>query len=124
MRHAQGKPRAMPDGYLHLQNYSVTKASGMAGALFNYVMTERHKEIVEAALLELANKQDLKANSRPVAIYKHDCWRFDKDFLSVAFKPVVYGTYKLIRRNASEQMAIAINREYLQTESAKVGWPK
>ncbi|MGM2755101.1 hypothetical protein ACS2QP_27515, partial [Bacillus cereus group sp. Bce019] len=67
MRHAQGKPRALPDGYLHLQNYSVTKASGMAGALFNYVMTERHKEIVEAALLELSNKQDLKVNPRPVA---------------------------------------------------------
>ncbi|WP_323115371.1 hypothetical protein [Pseudomonas guariconensis] len=123
MRRAQGKPRALPDGYLHLQNYSVTKASGMAGALFNYVMTERHKEIVEAALLELAQKQDLTVNPRPVAIFKHDCWRFDKEFLATIFKPIVYGTYKLIRRNASEQMAIAINREFLQTESAKVRWP-
>lgn len=123
MRHAQGKPRALPDGYLHLQNYAVTKASGMAGALFNYTMSERHREIVEAALLELAQKQDLAVNPRPVAIFKHDCWRFDKSFLAVAFKPVVYGTFKLIRRNASEQMAIAINREYLQTESAKVRWP-
>lgn len=123
MQRAQGKPRALPDGYLHLQNYSVTRASGMAGALYNYIMTSRQCEIVEAALLELVQKQDLKTNPRPVAIFKHDCWRFDKAFLSVAFKPVVYGTFKLIRKNASEQMAIAINREYLQTEAAKVRWP-
>lgn len=125
MRHAQGKPRAKPDGYLHLQNFSVTKASGMAGALFNYVMEPRQKEIVEAALLELAQKQDLNTHPRPVAAFnaEHDCWRFDKSFLAVAFKPVVYGTYRLIRRNASEQMAIAINREFLHTEKAKVRWP-
>lgn len=123
MRRAQGTPRAKPDGYLHLQNYAVTKGSGMAGSLFNHLMTERQKEIVEAALLELAQKQSDELVTRPVAIYKHDCWRFDKDFLSVAFKPVIYGTFKLIRQNASERMAIAINREYLQTETAKVRWP-
>lgn len=124
MNRAQGKPRAKPDGYLHLQNYSVTRASGMAGALFNYLMTPRQEEIVEAALLELAQKQDFKVNPRPVAIFKHDCWRFDKDFLALTFKPVVYGTFKLIRQNASERMAVEINREYLQTEAAKVNWPK
>lgn len=124
MRRAQGKPRAKPDGYLHLQNYSVTRAAGMAGALFNHLLTKRQEEIVEAALLELAQKQSPEAKAiRPVAIFKHDCWRFDKDFLHVAFKPVVYGTFKLIRQNASERMAIAINREYLQVDAAKVKWP-
>lgn len=124
MQRAQGKPRAKPDGYLHLQNYSVTKPSGMAGALYNHLLNERQREIVEAALLELAQKQDLSVHQRPVAIFKHDVWRFDKQFLQIAFKPVVYGTFKLIRRNASEQMAIAINREYLQVNSAKVKWPR
>lgn len=124
MNRAQGKMRSLPDGYLHLQNFAVTKPSGMAGALFNYVMSERQKVIVESALLELAHKQDLAVNPRPVAIFKHDCWRFDKAFLQVAFKPVVYGSFKLLRRNASEQMAIEINREYLQTEAAKVRWPR
>lgn len=123
MQRAQGGYRSKPDGYLHLQNYAVTNPSGMAGALFNYTMNPRQREIVEAALLELAQKQDLQAKPRPVAIFKHDCWRFDKEFLRVAFKPVVYGTFKLIRQNASEQMAIAINREYLQTEAVKVRWP-
>jgi len=36
---------------------------------------------------------------------------------------VVYGTFKLFRRNASEMMAIEINREYLQTEQARVRFP-
>ncbi|WP_165672907.1 hypothetical protein [Metapseudomonas otitidis] len=125
MRRAQGKPRAKPDGYLHLQNFAVTKAAGLAGALFNHLMEPRQKVIVEAALLELAQKQDLTTHPRPVAVFTeaHDCYRFDKEFLAAAFKPVVYGTYRLIRRNASEQMSIAINREYLQTEKAKVRWP-
>lgn len=123
MQRAQGNTRAKPDGYLHLQNYSVTRSAGMAGALFLHVLTKRQEEIVEAALLELAQKRDPSVHPRPLAMFKHDCWRFDKKFLQVAFKPVVYGTFKLIRKNASEQAAIAINREYLNTESAKVKWP-
>lgn len=123
MNRAQGNYRSKPDGYLHLQNYSVTKASGMAGALYNHILTSRQADIVENALLERSQKLDaMHPDKPPSAIFKHECWRFDKAFLKQHFKPVVYGVFRLIRRNASEQMAIAINREYLQTEATKVRW--
>lgn len=129
MQMAQGNTRSKPDGFLHLWNFAATKGSGLAGALFNYVMTKRQQGIVEAALIELAEKQAQRdspefqpVNAEMYAHYKHEVWRFRKDFLLSNFKPVVYGTFKLFRRNASELMAIEINREYLQTESAKVRW--
>lgn len=131
MRMAQGNTRSKPDGYLHLWNFAATKGSGLAGALFNYVMTNRQRGIVEAALIELAEKQAQRetheghcaVSTEMFAHYKHEVWRFRKEFLLANFKSVVYGTFKLFRRNASELMAIEINREYLQTESAKVRWP-
>lgn len=127
MRIAQGNTRSKPDGFLHLWNFAATKASGLAGALFNYVMTERQREIVEAALIELAEKAAERDTPEFMAVdiemyrhFKHEVWRFRKDFLLTHFKPVVYGSFRLFRRNASELMAIEINREYLQTEAAKV----
>lgn len=129
MRLAQGNTRSKPDGFLHLWNFSATKSSGLAGALFNYVMTARQRDIVESALIELADKysqQDSSefnpADPEKYAHYRHETWRFRKDFLREHFKPVVYGTFKLFRRNASELMAIEINREYLQTQAASVRW--
>ncbi|WP_181109733.1 hypothetical protein [Pseudomonas oryzihabitans] len=115
MRMAQGNTRSKPDGFLHLWNFAATKASGLAGALFNYVMTERQREIVETALIELADKA-----GPDVCHFRHETHRFTKGFLKENFKAVVYGCFKLFRRNASELMAIEINREYLQTEAAKV----
>ncbi|MEJ3666497.1 hypothetical protein [Stutzerimonas stutzeri] len=123
MRLAQGNTRSKPDGFLHLWNFAATKGSGLAGALFNYAMTERQREVVETALIERAEKQDkLDPKGAPTAHIKHETWRFKKDFLMEHFKPVVYGTFKLFRRNASEQMAIKINHEYLATERAEVRW--
>lgn len=118
MRLAQGNTRSKPDGYLHLWNFAATKSSGLAGALFNYVMTERQREVVETALIERAEKQ--VTTGEPLWHERHETSRFRKDFLMDQFKPVVYGTFKLFRRNASELMSIEINREYLQTEAAKV----
>ncbi|WP_085589321.1 hypothetical protein [Pseudomonas sp. B14(2017)] len=116
MNYAQGGYRSKPDGYLHLQNFAVTKSSGLAGALFNYVMTSRQKDIVEASLLEIAEKDP----DRNFAHFKHEVWRFHKAFLREHFKSVVYGAFKLFRRNASELMAIEINREYLATQVARL----
>lgn len=113
MRRAQGKPRSKPDGYLHIQNFSVTKPAGLAGALYLHVLNKRQQEIVENALVELAEKLQ---TTKDLVMWKHDCWRFDKQFLIDNFKKALYGTFKLIRKNSSEQAAIAINREYLQTE--------
>lgn len=118
MRMAQGNTRSKPDGFLHLWNFSATKGSGLAGALFNYVMTERQRSIVENALIELAEKHSDPKD--PQWHLKHDTVRFTKEFLLANFKSVVYGTFKLFRRNASELMAIAINREYIQTDAASV----
>lgn len=125
MNFAQGNTRSKPDGFLHLWNFAATKGSGLAGALFNYVMTDRQRSIVESALIELADKQDSQdPEGAPTVHFKHDAWRFRKVFLRDNFKEVVYGTFKLFRRNASELMAIEINREYLRTVQARVGWPK
>lgn len=124
MNRAQGNTRSKPDGYLHLWNFAATKGSGLAGALFNYVMTARQKVIVESALIEIAEKQAQVLESQaPLAHFKHETWRFQKAFLLANFKSVVYGSFKLFRRNASEQMAIEINREYLQTQVAQVRFP-
>jgi hypothetical protein len=121
MRMAQGNTRAKPDGFLHLWNFAATKKAGMAGALFNYVLTERQCDIVEAALIELSEK----GLQQPAAIFNdlHDTWRFRKEFLEANFKPVLYGTFKLIRKNAAELMALKVNREYLATAQAKVTFP-
>lgn len=125
MNYAQGNTRSKPDGFLHLWNFAATRGSGLAGALFNYVMTDRQRSIVESALIELADKQDSQyPEAAPTVHFKHETWRFRKVFLLANFKEVVYGTFKLFRRNASELMAIEINREYLKTIQAPVGWPK
>jgi len=121
MKMAQGNTRSKPDGFLHLWNFAATKSSGLAGALFNYVMTNRQREVVETALIERAEKQDqVDPNGAPTAHFRHETWRFRKEFLKGHFKAVVYGTFKLFRRNASELMAIEINREYIQTDAAQV----
>lgn len=125
MRLAQGNTRSKPDGFLHLWNFAATKSSGLAGALFNYVMTARQRDIVESALIELADKQTGRLtfspeDPEPYAHFKHDTWRFRKDFLQTHFQSVVYGTFKLFRKSPAELMSIEINREFLQVDGAKV----
>lgn len=114
---AQGKPRAMPDGFVHLNNYSHVSASGLAGVLYERVFTERQQEIVGCALLEIA-KDDPK-----YVHFKHNVWRFHKAFLQEHFKPAVYAACRLIRKRPAEMMSIAITHEELNVERTVVTWP-
>ena len=114
---SQGKPRALPDGFLHLNNYSHVRQSGLAGVLYERVFTQRQQEIVEAALLELGEfHKDYH--------FKHNVWRFRKEFLHEYFIGVVYGTTRLLRKGAAAMMSIAIVEEELKHKPSKVSWPK
>lgn len=125
MRIAQGGYRKKPDGYLHLNNYSHTSASGLAGVLYERVFTERQQEIVEKALIEIAAPRAL--NGEPCdekVIFKHDCYRFRKEFLHEHFKGVVYGTVRLMRKSAAQMMSMAIVGEELNVTTKVVQWPR
>lgn len=114
---AQGKPRAMPDGFVHLNNYSHVAASGLAGVLYERVFTERQQEIVGCALLEIAQ------GDSSVVHFKHNVWRFKKEFLAKHFKPAVYAACRLIRKRPAEMMSVAITVEELNVQRTVVAWP-
>jgi hypothetical protein len=116
MRRSHGNGRAKPDGYLHLNNYSHVKQSGLAGVLYERVMTEKQQELVELTLLELSQGSD-------AAHFKHDVWRFSKKFLHEHFKSVVYSVYRSIRRSPAQEVSMAISREQLQEATVSVARP-
>ncbi|MDF2397080.1 hypothetical protein GWQ44_16155 [Pseudomonas sp. 3MA1] len=116
MRRAHGNGRAKPDGFLHLNNYSHVNASGLAGVLYDRVMTDKQRELVELTLLELSQGSD-------VAHFKHDVWRFSKKFLHEHFKSVVYSVYRSIRKSPAQEVSMAISREQLQEGSVSVARP-
>lgn len=103
MKRAQGNKRSNPDGFLHLNNFSHVKASGLAGVLFERIFSERQQDIVEEVLIELAGPDN--------RMFKHDCWRFKKEFLIENFKSVVYGACDLLKISASAMLAIASMQE-------------
>lgn len=116
MRRSHGNGRAKPDGYLHLNNYSHVKQSGLAGVLYERVMTEKQQELVELTLLELSQGSES-------AHFKHDVWRFSKKFLHEHFKSVVYSVYRSIRRSPAQEVSMAISREQLQEATVSVARP-
>ncbi|WYW00651.1 hypothetical protein Vasula_00014 [Pseudomonas phage vB_PpuP-Vasula] len=85
MNRAQGNTRSKPDGFLHIQNFTVTKAAGIAASVWVHVMDDHQRRLVEGILIELAVH-----NGRPVHHFKHDVWRFDKRFLQVNFEWAVF----------------------------------
>ncbi|QJD54608.1 hypothetical protein PssvBMR1_gp15 [Pseudomonas phage MR1] len=94
MNYAQGKPRRLPDGFLHIQNFTVTKHSGMAGVVYTHVMSVAQREIVESLLIERAiTFENIDGITRHH--FKHGVWRFRKDFLKENFREVVHATTKV-----------------------------
>ena len=120
MRIAQGGFRKKPDGFLHLNNYSHTQASGLAGVLYERIFTERQQEIVEKALIEIAKGEGLDCQFNE----HHNAWRFKKQFLHDNFKGVVYGTLRLLKKSAAQMMSMAVVGEELDVKTAKVNFPK
>lgn len=113
----QGKPRSLPDGFLHLNNFSHVRQSGIAGCLFERVFTERQQEIVESALRLLA-RDDPK-----LVHHKHNVWRFNKEFLIENFAATVYGACRLLRKQPAAMMSVAMTHEELNVKHQVVGWP-
>lgn len=123
MKRAQGNGRARPDGFLHLNNYSHVRQSGFAGVLYERLMTEKQKELVELTLIELATPPSGCEFSQELAHFKHDVWRFHKKFLSENFKSVVYSVFRSIRKSAAQEISMAISREELQEQTVDIKRP-
>lgn len=127
MRIAQGGFRKKPDGYLHLNNFSHTQVSGLAGVLYERVFNERQRDIVEKTLIELANPQTMWGHPSPShdekVIFQYECYRFRKDFLKANFKQVVYGTVRLLKKSAANLMSMAMVAEEMETPTVRVRFP-
>lgn len=89
MNRAQGNTRKAPDGFLHIQNYTVTKASGMAGIVWQ-LLSPHQKEVFEGILVERALACEAAAGiewtGSAVRDDKHGCMRFGKAFLKTNFQ--------------------------------------
>lgn len=114
MRLAQGNTRSKPDGFLHLNNYSHVRQSGIAGILYERLMTDKQRELCELTLLELAQGSQVQPH------FKHDVWRFPKTFLNLHFKSVVYSVYRSIKKSPAQEISMAISREELQEQTVGI----
>ena len=112
---AQGVPRRLPDGLLHLQNFTVTKHSGMSGFLFAKVMTKAQQEIVELCLIQKLTKNGYCGYPphHNVSTWNeaHGCHRFPKGFLKAQFKKTVYAVYYALGKNAVDEMSSMVCKE-------------
>lgn len=108
---AQGVPRRLPDGLLHLQNFTVTKHSGMAGFLFAKVMTKAQQEIVELCLIQKLTRPGYFGVKPETWNEAHGCHRFPKGFLRAQFKPTVYAVYYALGKNAVDEMSSMVCKE-------------
>lgn len=101
MNYAQGKPRALPDGFLHVQNFTVTKAAGMAAVVYTHILDENQRSAVEWLLLSKAEVKEAEAESVgvPLSLYhvKHGTVRFAKAFLIENFREAVHTQTRFTR---------------------------
>ena len=100
MNRAQGNTRAKPDGFLHIQNFTVTKHSGMAGVVYTHILTPAQQRVVEHLLIERA--VSLEVPGTVLFMHRHDVWRFRKDFLKANFREVVHATTKIMQNPVIE----------------------
>lgn len=101
MKHRQGGTRALPDGFLHIQNFTVTKASGMAGCVYVHILDDHQRHVVEGILIEQAvarEERAARAGNEFLLLhhFKHGQWRFDKRFLKDSFKSAVHNATKVM----------------------------
>jgi hypothetical protein len=99
MNRTQGGTRSLPDGFLHIQNFTVTKDSGIASAVWKHAMDERQRTLVEWVLIEMAG-----ANILNVHRFKHGCWRFKKEFLQVNFEWAVFKVCQVLRKDPAQDL--------------------
>lgn len=99
MRIKQGGSRKLPDGYLHLNNFSHRKDSGILGSFYERVMTPTMQREIEDTLKYKAMDEDLMSPQRfPRVHYKHahGALRFRKEWLKANFPDAVRS---LIKKN-------------------------
>lgn len=101
MNRAQGNTRQAPDGFLHIQNFTVTKHSGMAGVVYTHILDDHQKSLVEGLLIERAVSLT-EAKGGEYHHFKHGVWRFNKQFLKGNFKEVVHATTKIMQNPVIE----------------------
>lgn len=89
MNRAQGNTRQKPDGFLHIQNFTVTKASNIEGVVWQ-LMSKEQKELVELVLIERTQTCDaVKYLGQTAHHFKHGNWRFSRRFLEGNFRIAV-----------------------------------
>lgn len=120
MKHKQGGTRSLPDGFLHIQNFTVTKASGMAGCVYVHIMTENERTAVEAILVSRAEALQ-EISGIEVCHFKHGVWRFKKSFLKENFVKVVHSTTRLTVSPVIERFKAKLFAEREATFGAVVG---
>lgn len=106
MMRAQGNTRSKPDGFLHIQNFTVTKSAGMAAVVYTHILNKDQQELVEDLLWERAIQLEALAESvgvhREVCHVRHGSMRFAKSFLKENFREVVHATTKIMRNQTIE----------------------
>lgn len=100
--------RKKSDGFLHLNNYSHSMRSGMAGVIYERLLTKNQQDNVQEFLFDLAEAEQLN--------FKHNVWRFDIDFLNKEFKRIVYGYLQLVRKQSSVLFSMAATKEIMDLE--------
>jgi hypothetical protein len=101
MNRAQGNTRQAPDGFPHIQNFTVTKHSGMAGVVYTHILDDHQKGLVEGLLIERAISLSERCGGE-YHHFKHGVWRFNKQFLKNNFKEVVHATTKIMQNPVIE----------------------
>ncbi|ALO79978.1 hypothetical protein AU161_gp18 [Pseudomonas phage PPPL-1] len=110
MNRAQGNTRSMPDGFLHIQNFTVTKAAGMAAVVYTHLLTDEGRDVVQNLLMERARVIEERED---IFLFheKHGTYRFRKDFLKENFREVVHATTKITRQPVIENFKEFLIRE-------------
>lgn len=108
MRMAQGGFRRKPDGYIHLNNFSNTKHSGILGAVYNICLDKDLQGQVEGELIRNAANWEYQKGELEGAAgsyhQDHEVWRFRKDFLKDEFKRAVLKVLHNNRKTASFEL--------------------
>jgi hypothetical protein len=107
MNRAQGNTRRAPDGFLHIQNFTVTKHAGMAGVVYTHILDAHQRSLVEGLLIEKACSDTCHQWNKgniidPIHHFKHDVWRFRKDWLKENFREVVHAATKVMKNPVIE----------------------
>lgn len=113
MRIKQGGYRSMPDGFLHLNNFSHSVKSGIAGSIYERVLTSDQQKAFQRLMFELAIKLQ-NERGETLVHEKHDTYRYKKEFLMESFKTMLYGYLKLVRKQPNVMLSLAVTGEIMQ----------